>query len=237
METRTPSTIDVDIGTLGRPVKSKNHLVTFDPFDRHLVREKYERLPFAVSPFDAEGGNATFYINRDEPACSSMLGINPAFRRNATLVHERASTCQPSRVFSTGKLFGYVVRCRDPRHLEVSSVPTIRLSTFLTQRKVRHINWIKVDAQGADLAIVEDLLTRTSVTLGHMTAECQDLQKAPPLYLDNSLPLNDCAALVALARRHRPHGFDRVEYSWSNSCAAEHNVQLWWNVSAPLDMG
>ena len=40
-----------------------------------------------------------------------------------------------------------------------------------------------------------------------------------------------------LPRRHRPHGFDRVEYSWSNSCAAEHNVQLWWNVSAPLDMG
>lgn len=221
-----PYAIDIEIGTLGRAMRSSHHLISFDPFDAQRVRGGREQMPFAVS---TSGGNATFYLNRDVAGCSSLLPLNPAFANDSAYTAE-VSGCQAARKVSLGNLRFVVRRCRRPRRTGVRTVPTIRLSDFLTGRGLFAVNFLKVDAQGLDVAIVEDVLTRTSLQLTHLQAECQELNRAPALYATapGGAP-NDCAALEALVRRHRPAGLRHVEWSLSNCVHAEWNLDFWWN--------
>jgi len=82
-------------------------------------------LPLAVSEVD---GFATLHLVRCRP-CSSLLPISPAGRK----------------------------AWRDNGHLLVTAnvvVPTIRLDTFMDALGIQQVDFLKVDAQGSDLAIV-----------------------------------------------------------------------------------
>jgi hypothetical protein len=230
MRRTTPAVVDIDIGRFGKPISSGLHLITFDPFDRAVVTDRYERWPFAVS--GQFQGNSSFYVNRDIPGCSSLLPINPAFANDTQ--QYRARALKPSGHRCKLTQFALHVRlCRRPKHTEVRTVRTVRLSHVLLGQRVRHINYLKVDAQGADFSIVRDVLRNTNVTLSRLRAECQQLDRAPPFYVAANTPPNDCAALVALVRRHRPESLSpNIEWTLSNCDAAEYNVDFRWGSHA-----
>ena len=120
--------------------------------------------------------------------------------------------------------------CRRPRKgWRNITVPTVRLSTFLNERSVSTVNFLKIDAQGADRAIVRDVLMRTKVSIHHLRAECQFLDRTLPLYVDDgsgAYPPNDCLAIVKLVHRLRPN-LDQESWELSNCHVAEYNVDLW----------
>jgi len=239
---RTPPVIDIDIGTAGIPIASRHHLVTFDPFDLPLSRANYERLAFAVSPH-AEG-HEKFFVNLDKPGCSSMLPVNPAFRHNETLYLAdclpedgcrlapectRCKTCHTLKHHPDRFFHGTVLPCRRPKGgFEVRTVPTQRLSTFLRERRVERVEFLKIDAQGADRAIVEDVFARTALPVRHLRVECQLLDgRVPPMYVDERVPPNDCHAIVAVVSRLRPALMTRVEWAESNCHVAEYNLDFY----------
>jgi FkbM family methyltransferase len=88
----------------------------------------YIVLPMAVSEDD---GSAPFYLNRFD-ASSSLLPFVP----------------EGLAQWAGGEVL----------HVEATpTVPTIRLDTFLNQTGIEKVAYLKVDAQGADLAVVRSL--------------------------------------------------------------------------------
>jgi FkbM family methyltransferase len=82
-------------------------------------------LPLAVAEMD---GFAQFYINANEGA-SSLLPFNPdGLQRWIGRELLRVETC--------------------------IQVPTIRLDTFMELKGISHVDYLKVDAQGADLNVI-----------------------------------------------------------------------------------
>ena len=249
----TPPFIDIDIGTAGVPMPSNRHLVTFDPFDLPVFKHNYERHAFAISPL--REGNATFYINREKPGCSSLLPINPAFSTNETVYmddclpehgcHPPAACTSPECLRPCSTLKHHldhffhiaVLRCRRPLAskggLEERVVPTIRLSTFLKIRGVQRIGFLKIDAQGGDLSLVEDVFKRTDIPIDHLRVECQLLDRVPPQYVHEGFLPNDCYAHIEMVRRRRPELMGRVAWSGSNCHIAEYNLDFWRNETAP----
>ena len=248
-----PDTIDVDIGTLGKPIASSRFLVTFDPFDAPIFNANFERLPFAISPFVE--GNASFYANQAVPGCSSLLRPNAAFSLVGNESAFRADCipengCHPAKECSlcapchTNKhhidhIFHHIVlSCRRLRNYVRRSVPTLRLSTFLLERRVQRIQFLKIDAQGLDRSIVHDVFTRTNVTVDRLRVECQLLDRAPANYDAMSAELgdrkvsaevlpNDCYSTLELVRRYRPSMARKVRWEWSNCHMAEYNLDFY----------
>lgn len=244
----TPPFIDIDIGTAGIPMQSKVHLVTFDPFDLPITKHNYERHAFAISPL--REGNATFYVNHARAGCSSLLPINPAFSAaaeaqegvNKTYLADclpengchLAPECNACKTCSTLKhhtdhfFHVAVLQCRRPPHgFDERVIPTMRLSSFLRSRGVQRVGFLKVDAQGADLSIIEDVFTRTDVPIDHLRVECQMLDRAPPMYVHGGFLPNDCFAAIEMVRRHRPALAKRIEWGGSNCHIAEYNLDFW----------
>ena len=85
----------------------------------------YLVFPMAVADRD---GSAPFYLNRYD-AASSLLPFNPEGLRNWT----------------GGEQLEVV---------DTPVVPTIRLDTFMSRMGIRTVDYLHVDAQGADLAVV-----------------------------------------------------------------------------------
>lgn len=238
---RTPPVIDIDIGTAGIPIASRHYLVTFDPFDLPILHDNHERLAVAISPHVES--HVTFFVNVDKPGCSSMLPVNPAFRHNDTLYLAdclpedgcrlapectRCKTCHTLKHRNDRFFHGAVLPCRRPQGgFEVRTVPAQRLSNFLRERRVERVEFLKIDAQGADRAIVEDVFARTELPVRHLRVECQLLDgRVPPAYVDKRVPPNDCHAIIALVRRLRP-ALARVEWAESNCHVAEYNLDFY----------
>jgi FkbM family methyltransferase len=91
----------------------------------------YVVLPMAVAETD---GCAAFHINRFDDA-SSLLPMN-----------------EQSRSSWVG---GDVLR-----HEKTVTVPTIRLDTFMNLLSIRRVDFLKVDAQGTDLAVLKSAGSR-----------------------------------------------------------------------------
>jgi len=88
----------------------------------------YVVLPMAVSE---EDGSAPFYLNRFD-AASSLLPFVP----------------EGLAQWAGGEVL----------HVEATrTVPTVRLDTFLNQMEIAKVDYLKIDAQGADLAVVHSL--------------------------------------------------------------------------------
>ena len=124
-----------------------------------------------------------------------MLGglvVGTIFRRS----------CRPRLLFHR-----FVLKCRRAP-IETTSVPTLRLSQFLHERRIHHVHYLKIDAQGADRSIVHDVLSNSKVAIDKMRVECQLLDRATSMYGysgdSNTMQPNDCRAIVELVRRHRP---------------------------------
>ena len=66
---------------------------------------------------------------------------------------------QAETTFSTALL-----KCRRAP-IETTSVPTLRLSQFLHERRIHHVHYLKIDAQGADRSIVHDVLSNSKVAI------------------------------------------------------------------------
>jgi len=82
-------------------------------------------IPMAVTETD---GTADFYLNEFEPA-SSLLPLNEAGQRSWIGVHNH-------------------------KVKSVVTVPTIRLDTFMDLTGISEVDFLKVDTQGMDLAVV-----------------------------------------------------------------------------------
>jgi len=91
----------------------------------------YTVLPLAVAKHD---GSANFHVNA-LPAASSLLPLKP------DALHEWIGGEQLAEVRAV-------------------VVPTIRLDTFMRQFGIERVDYLKIDAQGADLAVVESLGVR-----------------------------------------------------------------------------
>ena len=101
-----------------------------------LVKElqpNFTAHPMAVSDHD---GTAVFRINSFD-AASSLLALNEAARSNWTGGH----------------------LLREERELVV---PTTRLDTFMRDNKIATVEFLKIDAQGADFSVVRSLGDRIS---------------------------------------------------------------------------
>lgn len=83
-------------------------------------------IPMAVSEKD---GGADFYINRDD-AASSLLPFDP----------------EGLKQWKGGELLNIERKV---------TVPTIRLDTFMNLAQIKHVDFLKIDAQGADLSVVK----------------------------------------------------------------------------------
>ena len=123
----------------------------------------------------------------------------------------------------------FVLKCRRAP-IETTSVPTLRLSQFLHERRIHHVHYLKIDAQGADRSIVHDVLSNSKVAIDKMRVECQLLDRATSMYGysgdSNTMQPNDCRAIVELVRRHRPALMEQVEWSESNCHIAEYNIDF-----------
>lgn len=214
--------IDIDIGTLGKPIgrsSANNYLITFDPFDHKYLGTKYERLPYAVTTNKEEV--SPFYVNQMIPGCSSLNRYNPIFDSNPDLVNEMwhgepgdAHNCQPNNAERC-----CVQRCKHPKRRKraIMQVPTIKLSTVIKQRNINKINFLKIDAQGSDKSILQDVLS-TGVKVERIMAECQRYDKIHPIY-DSQ---NDCEAMVKEVHHFRPEF--TVEWIVNNCLNAEYNL-------------
>merc|ERR1711879_173260 len=176
-------TVNIDIGTAGMTdglLKEDALLITFDPFDSYLKRPGHERLPYVVAHKD---GKVNFIVNHLYPQCSSLSQINP---------HARAK--RPKIACST-RAFKYFQWCINTSKLEVKEVQGIRLSTFLRRRSFNKINTLKIDAQGSDFAILQDVLEMTpQVRVDHIVLECQDY-KQTNISLRLYVADNDCRVI------------------------------------------
>ena len=95
----------------------------------------YVVLPLAVAEHN---GAATFHINELD-GCSSLLPLNPAGLAElveATRGHWEGEQC---------------------RVLREEMVPTIRLDTFLDESAIKTVDFLKIDVQGGDFAVVKSL--------------------------------------------------------------------------------
>jgi len=110
----------------------------------------YFVLPYAVAETD---GAAAFHRNRCA-AASSLLGFDPAGLQ--------------------------AWQSDEPLHVEQTlTVPTIRLDTFLDRMQIVRVHYLKIDAQGTDLAVVRSLGQRIA------DVDCIDLEvqtSTAPLY-------------------------------------------------------
>ena len=213
------STIDVDIGTLGSWIDvSRNALLTFDPFDAGNRTIQFRgrlvhQLPFAVS--GSKDGPGAFFINRNVPGCSSANTVNPRFAQNATLRRHRANCTGYMRHGRNDYKWRQASECRHPpRGFSVRTVDFVRLGTLLQQRGVRRVEWLKIDAQGDDFAILRDVLEH-GIEVVTFQLECQKYAKTPQLYNGTD---NDCDAVRGYLERHRgtTHPYRVAEFM--NNC-------------------
>ena len=223
-----PSVVDVDIGTQWHYLNmSTNFIYTFDPFDAPLKQRRFERLAFAIDP--STEGTATFWFNSRIGGCSSMNPLNPAFANNASLRQYQVpkATCNTLHPECIGKqgcpcaCGGYLLFfCRKPALYKPRQVPTRQLSSFLRERKVERIEYLKIDAQGSDFGILRDVLENTEVKVDHFQLECQFTERAPPFY--STPTTNDCAAIIAYVAQRLPA--HTVTTHVNNCEAAEYNL-------------
>jgi len=154
-------------------------------------------LPVAVAEHD---GSADFYLNQDD-AASSLLPFKPEGLR----------------------------RWIGSEQLEVVSrvkVPTIRLDTFLNSAGIARVDYLKVDAQGADLAVVRSAGAR----LRDIARISLEVQTTPvPLYEGSAskeevVRYLEAAGFALVAVEPQSHGQEEnltfVRASWADEAAA-----------------
>lgn len=203
--------VDIDIGTNGRPMSSNAHkLITFDPSDPPLRSTSLDRYPFVIADFN---GQAIFYLNQQEPGCSSLNIRNDHY--NQTLRHNQIKSSCPTSSFHNSRLYNCI---HSPR-IHQLTVQVKKLSSFLNHAKISKINKLKIDAQGSDFAIVKDLFENADhVSVNQLQVECQDYQKSIPLYYAS----NNCADIITYLKSKRPA---MTHKRLQNNCmAAEYNL-------------
>jgi len=103
-----------------------------------------ENYPYAVTGnAKCHGRQAEFYVNMHNKACSTLSPLNyiDGVPRKVRL-----------------KIGSPLLNCLYPRrHSLVPSVSLITLSELIKKRDIRHIAFLKIDAQGEDLSIVKNV--------------------------------------------------------------------------------
>lgn len=145
--------------------------------------KNYRVIDQAVSEID---GEVTFYVN--EPCyCSSLLPLS-----------------------HSADWADFIIKTSESRAITVRSV---RLDTFMADKSIDRIDWLKIDAQGADLAVVKSLGARisdvTKITLEVDVAERPQYVGAP--------------ARGDVVHYLREHGFE-VTYVEGQSDGLEQNM-------------
>lgn len=205
--------VDIDIGTNGKTITSTaSKLITFDPTDTRYISDSLLRYPYVISDFD---GFATFYVNDEEPGCSSINVRNEAYDR--VLQSDRIRSRCGDVVFQRSRLF----KCMHSKKLRATRVTVRRLSSVLREMNVDSINVLKIDAQGSDFAIVKDVFENLpGVAVRRLQVECQEYNVSTPLYFS----ANDCGAILSYVRQKFPAmSYRRV---LNNCMAAEYNLVM-----------
>jgi FkbM family methyltransferase len=126
--------VGAHVGSATFPTARENPALSVYAFEPNLklaaqswgLLPNFHVLPLAVAEID---GFADFYVNANEGA-SSLLPFNPEGLRN----------------WIGGQVLKVEAKVR---------VPTIRLDTFLKSLEISKVEYLKVDAQGADLSIIK----------------------------------------------------------------------------------
>lgn len=215
--------VDIDIGTLGTPIDSKaSRLITFDPFDELLVSEKYERYPYIVADFS---GPTDFYINDFLEGCSTLNKRNerydPFYREQSM---KRNCVTNESKLLRKAALddfnSSWLKECMHAPLRKVQ-VEAITLSSFLPKINVSHINFLKIDAQGSDFAILKDLFEHAAhIIVNTILVECQLYDQGVPLYFTS----NDCNEIASYVSRKFPSA--RFKWTDNNCLLKEFNLEI-----------
>lgn len=187
-------------------------LLTFDPFDKLLIEDKYERHPYLISDFD---GTTSFYINHDIPGCSSINHRN--------WVVDQGWQKKLQKQYCGGKKSGILKGCMEPKRVERKEIRCRRLSTFVTERDVRRIKLLKIDAQGSDFTIVKDLFENApNVWVDILKVECQKFNETVPLYFAS----NDCDDIVKYVKQKESRRIQAIEFKTNNCLVREYNLVI-----------
>lgn len=202
--------IDIDIGTNGRVMKSNaSKLITFDPTDSYDSKKNIQRYPFGIADYN---GNATFYVNDEEPGCSSLNVRNEIY--NATLRDVSIERRCPTFNFQESRLH----KCMHSK-LHQLSIQVRTLSSFLANHSISKVGILKIDAQGSDFNIVKDVFENApTVQIDTIQVECQDYQRGIPLYFT----WNDCEDIKKYVTSRYPNV--KVKSIVNNCMAAEYNL-------------
>lgn len=203
-----PVLVDIDIGTLGKPIKSSaNKLITFDPFDKPLMQERYERHSFVVSDVDDDDGSLPFFVNDRAGGCSTLNLRNEHYDvAYQNRVHQQCGKTR--KAFLESRL--HACMHFPQRRMRVRSM---RLSRFVRARNITRVGILKIDAQGSDFAILKDLVENIApeFSVDSVIVECQVLNESVPLYF----VANDCGDI----QQYMAEKFERFEVvKQSNNC-------------------
>lgn len=202
--------VDIDIGTFGVPINSSRKLITFDPGDEELITEKFERYPFVIGDVD---GPTLLYVNTAFGPCTSLYHRNDHFNATTQKMFRRKNCGPKKRVNDRSSNL-----CRNGT---IKTVPTIsvRLSTFLIQKRIKAINYLKIDTQGGDLTIVKDLFENVpEIRINRLKMECQMYQETAPLY---HAP-NDCRMAIRYIKSKRTDA--KLKWYFNSCLDGEYNL-------------
>ncbi|CAD7961868.1 unnamed protein product [Amoebophrya sp. A25] len=238
-------TVSIKIGTLGqsyhRPGQS-DYLLTFDPFDRFQNASLGgsvggERLPYVVSDYM---GMLTFSSNHDVPGCSTINQINWHFKvehsleaaaywksapNSSALSPERRKKLLANDPLQNDGQHPYFSGCFHPKRFTKQKVKAIQLSKFLSQRRVKKIDKLHIDAQGNDWTVIKDVLE--NYALANLEEPIREIQMECQYYSRTIAPFyyasNDCDDIRQYMSFRLPkHKFSQT---WNTgNGAAEYNV-------------
>lgn len=139
-ETRPP--VLLDIGASGSLPKLWKEIapycicIAFDGDERDFnyieeIRKQYKKLIIVNKVVSVKGGEIDFYLTRS-PYCSSTLKTDS----------ETLSNYAFAGLFEIEK---------------ITKLPSVKLSSVLSENKIEYIDWFKTDTQGTDLRIIQSL--------------------------------------------------------------------------------
>jgi len=160
--------VGAHIGAYSLPPARANSLLRVYAFEPHLRVAmrlaasavglyNYTVIPLAVGEND---GAASFHLSDCDDGCSSLLPFNPkGVKQWSEIVPASLKT------------------------VEVVTVPVIRLDSFMDLAGIQKVDYLKVDAQGSDLAVVRSAGARLR-DIARITLEVQI--STVPLYSGGS---------------------------------------------------
>ena len=210
---------------------NKHFWIEFDPLNKYTITNHSMLLPFIVTPDDNDYSN---FYHCEMGACSSIYrpsGKFPTFKL-PEMVDYMTTSCnkisdqninirlwdKPSNIshtvyFATSSSLACYNTSSYSRPLKH---PSINLNSLLRWIPTT-VNYLDIDAQGADLAILYSI-TNNLHKIRHIKVECQ---RRPLYYMYDSAIVNECDDIITFLQNR---SFSLKELEVNNCGISEYNL-------------